>query len=61
VVAKDSEGGVTSSDVTVVADADRYTEIARMLSGRSESDSAKDHARELVDAAAAERAAAASR
>jgi len=56
VVAKDSEGGVTSSDVTVVADADRYTEIARMLSGRSESDSAKDHARELVDAAAAERA-----
>jgi len=55
VVAKDSEGGVTSSDVTVVADADRYTEIARMLSGRSESDSAKDHARELVDAAAAER------
>jgi DNA repair protein RecN (Recombination protein N) len=58
VVAKDSEGGVTSSDVTVVADADRYTEIARMLSGRSESDSAKDHARELVDAAAAERAAA---
>jgi DNA repair protein RecN (Recombination protein N) len=58
VVAKDSEGGVTSSDVTVVADADRYSEIARMLSGRSESDSAKDHARELVDAAAAERAAA---
>ena len=56
VVAKDSEGGVTSSDVTVVADADRYTEIARMLSGRSESDSAKDHARELVDAAKAERA-----
>ena len=56
VVAKDSEGGVTSSDVSVVADADRYTEIARMLSGRSESDSAKDHARELVDAARAERA-----
>ena len=55
VVAKDSDGAVTSSDVTVVADADRYTEIARMLSGRSESDSAKDHARELVDAAAAER------
>jgi DNA repair protein RecN (Recombination protein N) len=56
VVAKDSDGGVTSSDVTVVADTDRYTEIARMLSGRSESDSAKDHARELVDAAIAERA-----
>ncbi len=56
VVAKDSEGGVTSSDVTVVADADRYTEIARMLSGRADSDSAKDHARELVDAAIAERA-----
>ena len=55
VVAKDSDGGVTSSDVTVVADTDRYTEIARMLSGRSESDSAKDHARELVDAAIAER------
>ena len=35
--------------------ADRYTEIARMLSGHTESDSAKDHARELVDAAAAER------
>ena len=61
VVAKDSEGGVTSSDVTVVADADRYTEIARMLSGRSESDSAKDHARELVDGAAAERSGAAPR
>ena len=56
VVVKDSDGGVTSSGVTVVADADRYTEIARMLSGRSESDSAKDHARELVDAAIAERA-----
>lgn len=56
VVAKDTAGAVTSSDVTVVADADRYTEIARMLSGHTESDSAKDHARELVDAAAAERA-----
>ena len=56
VVAKDSDGGVTSSDVTVVADTDRYTEIARMLAGRAESDSAKDHARELVDAAIAERA-----
>jgi DNA repair protein RecN (Recombination protein N) len=55
VVVKDSDGGVTSSGVTVVADADRYTEIARMLSGRAESDSAKDHARELVDAAIAER------
>ncbi len=55
VVAKDTAGAVTSSDVTVVADADRYTEIARMLSGHTESDSAKDHARELVDAAAAER------
>jgi DNA repair protein RecN (Recombination protein N) len=56
VVAKDTAGAVTSSDVTVVADADRYTEIARMLSGHTESDSAKDHARELVDAAVAERA-----
>ena len=56
VVAKDTSGAVTSSDVTVVADADRHTEIARMLSGHTESDSAKDHARELVDAAAAERA-----
>ncbi len=55
VVVKDSDGGVTSSGVTVVADADRYTEIARMLSGRAESDSAKDHARELIDAAIAER------
>ena len=56
VVVKDSDGGVTSSGVTVVAEEDRYTEIARMLSGRAESDSAKDHARELVDAAIAERA-----
>jgi DNA repair protein RecN (Recombination protein N) len=55
VVVKDSDGGVTSSGGTVVADADRYTEIARMLSGRAESDSAKDHARELIDAAIAER------
>ncbi len=53
VVAKGAKGGVTTSDVTVVTDAARVTEIARMLGGDAESATSREHAKELLMSAAA--------
>ncbi|MGD9517784.1 DNA repair protein RecN [Mycolicibacterium sp.] len=47
-----------SSGVRRLDDDDRVAELARMLAGLGESDSGRAHARELLDAARAERAAA---
>jgi len=48
VVAKNESGSITESSVIRVADADREREIARMLSGQSESEIAQQHAKELL-------------
>lgn len=56
VVRKDTDGAVTSSDVGVVTGADRITEVARMLSGASESAAARVHAEELLTSHARTRA-----
>lgn len=53
VVSKGARGGVTTADVTVVADQSRVAEIARMLGGDPESSTSQAHARELLDASAA--------
>ncbi|GIG28777.1 DNA repair protein RecN [Cellulomonas marina] len=53
VVSKSSAGGVdvvTASDVRVVADDERVRELARMLSGQEDSDVARAHAAELLEA-----------
>jgi len=52
-VSKGARGGVTTSDVTVLTDDPRVTEIARMLGGDPESDVSRAHARELLEAASA--------
>ncbi|WP_349268667.1 DNA repair protein RecN [Mycolicibacterium parafortuitum] len=49
--------GAKSSGVRRLDDDDRVAELARMLAGLGESDSGRAHARELLDAARAERAA----
>ena len=48
-----STGGVTRSDVRLVAGDQRVAELARMLSGR-DSGTAREHAAELLAAASAE-------
>lgn len=48
-VAKDSEGGITSSSVRELSGDERITEIARMLSGNPDSAAALLHARELLN------------
>ena len=48
VVAKDTGGAVTTSDVRVVADTDRSRELARMLAGLPDSDLGIAHAEELI-------------
>jgi DNA repair protein RecN (Recombination protein N) len=48
VVRKAPKGGVTTSDVKVVADEDRVDEVARMLGGDAESETSREHARELL-------------
>jgi len=52
-VSKGARGGVTTADVTVLSDAPRITEIARMLGGDPESDVSQAHARELLETASA--------
>lgn len=54
-VRKESDGSVTSSGVTVLDDAQRRRELARMLSGLEDSESGQLHADELLAAAHAER------
>ncbi len=48
-VTKTSDGGFTSSDVTLLDDAGRVRELARMLAGQEDSATAQAHARELLD------------
>jgi DNA repair protein RecN (Recombination protein N) len=50
-VSKGARGGVTTADVTVLNDAARVTEIARMLGGDPESEVSKAHAAELLETA----------
>lgn len=56
VVEKSDDGHVTTSNVRVLSDAERITELARMLAGLQDSASAAAHAQELLEVAAAERA-----
>ncbi|WP_082557205.1 DNA repair protein RecN [Modestobacter sp. Leaf380] len=46
--APDSGAGVTATDIRAVAGEDRVRELARMLSGLSDSDTGQAHARELL-------------
>jgi DNA repair protein RecN (Recombination protein N) len=55
VVAKDTEGAVTTSGVRVVEDTERARELARMLAGLPDSDLGIAHAEELLAVAARER------
>ncbi len=48
VVVKSSDGAVTTSGVTHVADTERAAELARMMAGMEDSDTAIAHARELL-------------
>lgn len=50
-VLKDSDGGVTASSVQQLDDEARVTELARMLSGLSDSESGLAHARDLMETA----------
>lgn len=50
-VVKSSEAGFTSSDVRVLDELARSEELARMLSGLSDSETARTHAKELRDLA----------
>ena len=56
VVAKSSDGTVTTSGLTVLDDGGRERELSRMLAGMEDSDTALAHARELLEAAAPARA-----
>ena len=56
VVHKQSDGTVTTSGLVVLDDEARERELSRMLAGVEESDSARAHARELLDTAAPARA-----
>ena len=49
VVQKDQSGSVSASDVKALNLEDRKVEIARMLSGQSQSQSAQEHAAELLE------------
>jgi DNA repair protein RecN (Recombination protein N) len=50
-VIKETSEGFTSSDVKSLVGEERVTELARMLSGLQDSDSARGHASELLDLA----------
>lgn len=56
VVHKDNDGTVTTSGLVTLSDTQRERELSRMLAGLEDSDSARAHARELLDTAAPERA-----
>jgi DNA repair protein RecN (Recombination protein N) len=49
VVEKDTDGSITSSSVRLVHAEERTSEMARLLSGNPESETALAHARELLD------------
>ncbi|KUG57663.1 DNA repair protein RecN [Nesterenkonia jeotgali] len=48
-----ASGGFTASDVTALDQEQRVSELARMLAGQEDSESARAHARELISGAAA--------
>ena len=48
----DTDAGVTATDIRAVEGEDRVRELARMLSGLSDSDTGQAHARELLAVAA---------
>lgn len=52
VVSKGAKGGVTTADISIVSDSARVNEIARMLGGDAESKLSREHAAELIAAAA---------
>jgi DNA repair protein RecN (Recombination protein N) len=54
----DTGAGVTATDIRAVDGEDRVRELARMLSGLTDSDTGQAHARELLAVAATARAAA---
>ena len=56
VVAKASDGTVTTSGLTVLGPQERERELSRMFAGMEESDTALAHARELLDSAQPARA-----
>lgn len=56
VVHKSSDGSVTTSGLASLSEDEREQELSRMLAGVEDSDSARAHARELLEAAAPERA-----
>lgn len=55
VVAKSSDGTVTTSGLVTLAEEERERELSRMLAGLDDSDTALAHARELIDTARATR------
>jgi len=54
-VRKRERGGRTVAEVASLDDSARVVELSRMLSGRPESPTGRDHAEELLTAAARER------
>ena len=48
-VVKDTKGEVTTSSVAVLTGEDRVRELARMLGGMEDSQTALSHARELIE------------
>src|SRR5690606_15058291 len=56
VVTKASDGSITTSGLTALDERGRERELSRMLAGLEESDTARAHARELLEAAAPDRA-----
>ncbi|MES1171471.1 MAG: DNA repair protein RecN, partial [Actinomycetota bacterium] len=55
VVEKATDGSVTRSNVHEVTGAERVAEIARLLSGQEDSDTARAHALELIEASSVAR------
>jgi DNA repair protein RecN (Recombination protein N) len=53
-ITKTSDGGFTNSSVSSLTEHERITELARMLSGLNESESARQHASELLGLARSE-------
>ena len=56
-IEKSSDGQFTTSSIRQIRGADRTQEIARLLSGLSESETGNAHAEELLELAAANRTA----
>jgi DNA repair protein RecN (Recombination protein N) len=53
-VSKGARAGVTTADVALLNDAERVTEVARMLGGDPESATSQAHAAELIQEASRE-------